>query len=69
MEKNRYIKPEVNICELDTKAQILSVSGDLIQSNDPAMPDAEVLTSPRKTTGAQMKKAVAQHLGDSFFIH
>lgn len=42
MEKNRYIKPEVNICELDTKAQILSVSGDLIQSNDPAMPDAEV---------------------------
>ncbi len=45
MEKNRYIKPEVNICELDTKAQILSVSGDLIQSNDPAMPDAEVYSN------------------------
>lgn len=45
MEKNRYIKPEVNICELDAKAQILSVSGDLIQSNDPAMPDAEVYSN------------------------
>ncbi|WP_337408727.1 hypothetical protein [Paraprevotella xylaniphila] len=48
MEKNRYIKPEVNICELDTKAQILlpvSGSGDLIQSNDPAMPDAEVYSN------------------------
>ena len=45
MEKNRYIKPEVNICELDTKAQILSVSGDPIQSNDPAMPDAEVYSN------------------------